>query len=137
MRELQAGGEFDLLVVCVAGWIPSWAVFAVIEPFRHKPMVLWGLSGWKDGGRHVTTADQAGTTALRKPMADMGYHFKYVVTYRERELPLDAILGYAQAVRAAALLRTAKIGMAGYRDMRLYGPDALSGLRPWEAMVLD
>lgn len=121
VRELQAGGEFDLLVVCVAGWIPSWAVFAVIEPFRHKPMVLWGLSGWKDGGRHVTTADQAGTTALRKPMADMGYHFKYVVTYRERELPLDAILGYAQAVRAAALLRTAKIGMAGYRDMRLYG----------------
>lgn len=121
VRELQAGGDFDLLIVCIAGWIPSWAVFSVIEPFRHKPMILWGLSGWKEGDRYVTTADQAGTTALRKPMADMGYQFKYVVTYREKELPIDAILGYAQAARAAALLKTAKIGMAGYRDMRLYG----------------
>ncbi|MEI8062975.1 MAG: hypothetical protein WCH84_02815, partial [Verrucomicrobiota bacterium] len=25
VRELQAGGELDLLIVCVAGWIPSWA----------------------------------------------------------------------------------------------------------------
>jgi hypothetical protein len=77
-REL-AGSDFDLLVVCLAGWIPSHAVIAVVDQFRHKPMVLWGLSGWNEGGRLVTTADQAGTTALRKPMQDLGYCFKYVV----------------------------------------------------------
>lgn len=118
--ELSAH-DFDLLIVCVAGWIPSWAVFSVIEPFKHKPMLLWGLSGWKEGDRFVTTADQAGTTALRKPMADMGYTFNYVVTYRGQPPRIAEIVDYAQAARAAALLKTAKVGMAGYRDMRLYG----------------
>jgi L-fucose isomerase-like protein len=119
-REL-AGHEFDLLIVCVAGWIPSWAVVSVIEPFKHKPMVLWGLSGWQEGDRFVTTADQAGTTALRQPLTDMGYTFKYVVTYRGQKPNLTGIIHYAEAARATALLKTARIGMVGYRDMRLYG----------------
>ena len=93
----------------------------MIEPFKHKPMILWGLSGWKEGNKFVTTADQAGTTALRKPMEDMGYIFKYVVTYRGGKPDIDSIASYADAARTATLLRTAKIGMAGYRDMRLYG----------------
>lgn len=121
LRELQGGGEFDLLVICVAGWIPSWAVMSVIEPFKHKPMILWGLTGWQDGDHYVTTADQAGTTALRKPMADMGYTFKYVVTYRGQPHKIDEIMNYARAARTVALLKSARIGMAGYRDMRLYG----------------
>lgn len=119
-RELS-GKDFDLLVICIAGWIPSWAVFSVIEPFKHKPMILWGLTGWQEGDRFVTTADQAGTTALRKPMEDMGYKFKYVVTYRGEKPKINEILDYAKASRAASLLKTAKIGMSGYRDMRLYG----------------
>ena len=121
VRELQTGGDFDLLIICVAGWIPSWAVLSVIEHFKHKPMILWGLTGWQDGDRFVTTADQAGTTALRKPMADMGYKFKYVVTYRGQQPGINEIVVYAEAARAVSLLKTARIGMAGYRDMRLYG----------------
>ncbi len=121
VRELKAGPEFDVLIVCVAGWIPSWAVFSVIEPFKHKPIVLWGLSGWQEGSRFVTTADQAGTTALRKPMADMGYTFKYVVTYRGQSPRVAEAVSYAKAANAAAWLKSARIGMAGYRDMRLYG----------------
>ena len=78
VRELKAGGDFDLLVVCVAGWIPSWAVLRVTDELRHKPILLWGLTGWMEGGRLVTTADQAGTTALRKVFEDMGYRFRYV-----------------------------------------------------------
>ena len=120
-RTELAKADFDVLIVCVAGWIPSWAVFSVIEPFKHKPMVLWGLSGWQDGDRFVTTADQAGTTALRKPMEDMGYKFKYVVTYRGQKPRIEEVVTYAKAACAAAELRNAKIGMAGYRDMGLYG----------------
>ncbi len=120
-RTELARNDFDLLIICVAGWIPSWAVFSVIEPFKHKPMILWGLSGWQEGDRFVTTADQAGTTALRKPMEDMGYDFKYVVNYRGEKPRIAEIINYAEAARAASLLKTAKIGMAGYRDMRLYG----------------
>jgi len=120
-RKELAGADFDLLIVCVAGWIPSHAVFGVIEPFKHKPMLLWGLSGWNEEGRFITTADQAGTTALRKPMQDMGYCFKYIVTYKDKPAPIQKIMNYAKAARAAALLKDAKIGMMGYRDMRLYG----------------
>ena len=72
------GQEFDVLVVCIAGWIPTHAVVKVTEHFRHKPMVLWGLCGWIEDDRLVTTADQAGTSALRKTFADLGYKFRYV-----------------------------------------------------------
>jgi L-fucose isomerase-like protein len=51
----------------------------------------------------------------------MGYTFKYVVTCRGQEPKIGEILSYARAAYATAQLRTAKIGMAGYRDMRLYG----------------
>lgn len=113
--------DFDVLILCLAGWIPSHAVIAVADCFRHKPMVLLGLTGWEEGGRFVTTADQAGTTALRKPMADLGYTFKYVATYRGQEPPVEQVLSYCRAARAAALLRGARIGTMGYRDMKLYG----------------
>ena len=96
-------------------------MIAVADAFRHKPMILLGLTGWQEGERFVTTADQAGTTALRKPMADLGYTFKYVVTYRGQELPVGAIMSYAKAAHAAAALRGARIGTMGYRDMNLYG----------------
>ena len=116
-----AGKEFDLLVICIAGWIPSHAVIAVIDVFRHKPMLLWGLTGSMEGNRFVTTADQAGTTALRKPMHDLGYVFKYVVNRYGAPPDLGKIVGFANAARAASLLRGARIGQMGYRDMRLYG----------------
>ncbi|HZD57119.1 MAG TPA: hypothetical protein VE136_10370, partial [Anaerolineales bacterium] len=76
--EDLAGQDFDLLIVCLAGWIPSHTVIDVISPFAHKPMVLWGLTGYYEGEKLVTTADQAGTTALRDPMEAMGFKFKYI-----------------------------------------------------------
>lgn len=113
--------DFDLLVLCVAGWIPSHAVISVLAPFRHKPMILWGLAGWMDGGRLVTTADQAGTSALRKPMQDLGLRFCYVYEIFDRPVRMDRIVRYARACRAVRLLQGARIGQMGYRDMRLYG----------------
>ncbi len=113
--------NFDVLIACIAGWIPTHAVIKVTEHFRHKPMVLWGLCGWMEGDRLVTTADQAGTTALRKTFYDMGYDFKYV--YDIIGLPSNSkkVYEYAVAAAAAQKLRHARSGMAGYRDMNLYG----------------
>ena len=119
--EAFRGQEFDLLVACVAGWIPSHAVLGVLDPFRHKPLLLWGLAGWTEGGRLVTTADQAGTSALRQPLADLGYRFKYVYEVAGAGPRLPAITSFARAARAASAMRGARIGMMGYRDMRLYG----------------
>ena len=115
------GQEFDCLVVCIAGWIPTHAVVKITEQYRHKPMVLWGLCGWTEGDRLVTTADQAGTTALRKTFYDLGYTFKYVYDIVGLPSKSKVVYNFAKAASAAARLRSAKSGMAGYRDMNLYG----------------
>jgi L-fucose isomerase-like protein len=121
-REDLARQDFDLLIVCLAGWIPSHTVIDVISPWAHKPMVLWGLTGHYEDGRLVTTADQAGTSALRDPMEAMGFKFKYI--YDTPDAPFGSakkIAAFAEIARAAALLRRSRVGMMGYRDMRLYG----------------
>jgi L-fucose isomerase-like protein len=120
LRELKHE-EFDLLIVCIAGWIPSWAVIRITSQFAHKPMLLWGLTGYTQGGRLVTTADQAGTTALRKVFEDLGYRFKYVYESPGTQPKTEQIRSFAAAARAESLLKRAKVGMMGYRDMRLYG----------------
>ena len=113
--------SFDALVLCVAGWIPTHAVIKISEHFRHLPVVLWGLCGWMEGDKLVTTADQAGTSGIRATLEDMGYTFKYV--YNTVGLPSRAkkVADYCKAAIAAANLRHQKAGMAGYRDMNLYG----------------
>ena len=113
--------DFDALVLCVSGWIPTHAVISIAEQFRHKPMVLWGLCGWIENGHLVTTADQAGTSALRKTMVDLGYCFKYIYDIIGKPSHSKDVTNFAIAATAAKRLRCAKIGMGGYRDMRLYG----------------
>ena len=115
-------GRFDSIVICIAGWIPSHAVIKITEHFRHIPMVLWGLCGWtEDGGRLVTTADQAGTSALRAVFDRLGYIFTYVYDIIGLPSGADRVVDFCRAACAAEKLRHARVGMAGYRDMNLYG----------------
>ena len=113
--------KFDALVVCVAGWIPTHAVVKVTEHYRHLPMVLWGLCGWYEGDRLVTTADQAGTTGLRATFEGLGYKFKYVYDVMGRKTKSAQVAEFCRAAITAKEMLTAKVGMAGYRDMNLYG----------------
>ena len=113
--------RFELLVVCVAGWIPTHAVIKVIDKFRHTPMLLWGLCGWMEGDTIVSTADQAGTTGLRHAMQEMGYKFKYVWSTMGLPAPVEELRTWAKAVEASVLLRDARMGTMGWRDMLLYG----------------
>ena len=115
-------GRFDSIVICIAGWIPSHAVIKITEHFRHIPMVLWGLCGWtEDGGRLVPTADQAGTSALRAVFDRLGYNFTYVYDIIGLPSGADRVADFCRAACAAEKLRHARVGMAGYRDMNLYG----------------
>ena len=84
-------------------------------------MVLWGLCGWKENGRIITTAEQAGTTAIRPAFEALGYTFKYVYNTIGKEWPMDKIAAFVAACRARKNLRSAKVGTMGYRDMLLYG----------------
>lgn len=119
--EALAKESFDALVVCIAGWIPTHAVIKVTEHYRHLPMVLWGLCGWYEGDRLVTTADQAGTTGLRATFEGLGYKFKYVYDIIGKKTRSAAVADYCRTAIAAKQLLTDKVGMAGYRDMNLYG----------------
>ena len=113
--------SYDLLVVCIAGWIPTHAVIWVIDNFKNTPMLLWGLCGKLENGRIVSTADQAGSTALRFAMQAMHYRFTYIYNVIGKPLPLGKIMSFANACYALRKLRNARIGTMGYRDMLLYG----------------
>ncbi|MBR2571117.1 MAG: hypothetical protein IKE30_03175 [Clostridia bacterium] len=115
------GFEMSSLVVCVAGWVPTHAVIRVTDPYRHIPMLLWGLCGWMENGRLITTAEQAGTSALRPAFEALGYRFKFVYNIVGKEYPLQRITSYLNACGARAALRSARVGTMGYRDMLLYG----------------
>jgi L-fucose isomerase-like protein len=113
--------ELDCLIVCVAGWVPTHAVIRVTDAFRHLPVLLWGLCGWKENGKIVTTAAQAGTTAIRPALEAMHYRFKYVYSVIGKPEPIEKIDAFVSAAHAAKLLRNARVGSMGYRDMLLYG----------------
>ena len=113
--------DADCLIVCVAGWVPTHAVIRVTDAFRHLPMLLWGLCGWWEGGRLVTTADQAATTAIRPAFEAMHYRFKYIYNVVGKPEPVEKIEAFTNAAYAAHSLRSARIGTMGYRDMLLYG----------------
>ena len=119
--EKLSGKDFSCLIVCVAGWVPTHAVIRVTDKFRHLPMLLWGLCGWRENGRIITTAEQAGTTAIRPAFEALGYTFKYVYNIIDKPYPLDKIQAWLAAACAKNALRTAHIGTMGYRDMLLYG----------------
>ncbi|MFA6172195.1 MAG: hypothetical protein WC701_00795 [Kiritimatiellales bacterium] len=119
VKDLSAK-RIDVLVVCIAGWIPTHAVIGVINEFKHVPMLLWGLAGYYEGNRLITTADQAGTTALRKTMEDLGYRFSFVYDCPGKPPKIEAIKNFLLAVSATRALQQAKVGMMGYRDMNLY-----------------
>ena len=113
--------SFDFLIICIAGWIPSYPVIRILEEFSYKPILLWGLSGSYENGRLMTTAAQAGTSAIRKIMEDMNYNFKFLYNCPNLEPRMEEINKFAKASKTLNLLKHSKIGMMGFRDMNLYG----------------
>ncbi|NLZ56564.1 MAG: hypothetical protein GX900_07905 [Clostridiaceae bacterium] len=120
IARLKEASDLCAIVVCVAGWIPTHAVIRVCDHFRHLPMLLWGLCGWKDNGRLITTAEQAGTTAMRRVFEEMGYKFKYITDQTDRERDVAGIADFLTAAATAKTLRSSRVGSFGYRDMILY-----------------
>jgi L-arabinose isomerase len=112
--------DFDLLIICLAGWIPSHAVISISNEFKFKPIILWGLAGDMENGRIVTAAPQAGTTALRKVFDDLGYKFRYIYNIIGKPSPLEKIKSFALAASAVKSMESTKVGMMGFRDMKLY-----------------
>ena len=120
--------DLDCLIVCVAGWIPTHAVIRVTDHFRHIPMLLWGLCGWKENGRIITTAEQAGTTAIRPAFEALEYTFKYVYNVIGKPWPMDKIEAFIsegeeqelrKANRLLAQMKTEDL-IKGYEQLGAY-----------------
>ena len=108
------------LIICIAGWIPTHAVIRVTDHYSHIPMVLWGLCGWKENGRIITTAEQAGTTALRPAFEAMSYSFKYIYNIIDKPWPMKKIDAFVTAAAAKKALRSAIVGTMGYRYVAVW-----------------
>ncbi len=113
-------GDFDFLIACIASWIESPIVMEVLRQFRHKPVLLWGLGGYTKDGSLVSPASQAGTSALREPLTQMGFRFKSIYEEPDSPLSIDKVKYFAIVAKAIRKLVDAKIGMMGYADMGLY-----------------
>ena len=112
--------NFDFLIICIAGWIPSHAVIAITHEFKNKPMILWGLAGDIENGRLVTLAPQAGLLPFVKCLMTLGISSSYLYNICGNPSPLDKILSFALAAKAVNSIENTKVGMMGFRDMKLY-----------------
>ena len=113
-------GDFDFLIICISSWIESPIVVKVLREFKHKPILLWGLGGYTKDGSLVSPASQAGTPALREPLAQMGFKFKFIYDWPDSPMNIDKVKDFAIVANAIKELSNAKIGMVGYADMGLY-----------------
>ena len=120
IAKLQ-GKDICCLLVCVEGWIPTHAVIRVTDKFRHLPILLWSMCGWHDRGHIVTTADQAGSTAIRPAFEALDYKFKFVYSVMDQPAPIEKLGAFINAAYTVKCLRDARMGTMGYRDMLLYG----------------
>ena len=110
VKELS-NKDYDFIIFCIAGWIPSHAVISVANEFSHVPMLLWGLTGYYKNDVLITTADQAGTSALRKVFEDLCYKFKYLYDCIGSPPKIDKVEDFGKVARAVSLLKHSKLGM--------------------------
>ena len=53
--ERLSGSSLDVLILCVAVWIPSYALIRTADASKNVPMILWGLCGGNGAAVHVVT----------------------------------------------------------------------------------
>lgn len=119
IRELKTK-DWDFLIANVINWIDIRGVTRVLMAFRDKPMVLYSFGGFTEGDTLISPAAGAGSTALRYPLEQWGFTFKYLFNAPDSAMDVEGILQFGRAARAAAKLKTARVGMVGWNDMGLY-----------------
>ena len=122
IQELKAKAEdWDFLIINIINWTEPRGVFRVVNAFKNEPIVLYSFGGWTDeNGTLISPAAGAGSTALRYPMEQMGFKFKYLFNGPDMPMDVDGIIKFGKAARVVKQLRYARLGMVGFNDMGLY-----------------
>jgi L-fucose isomerase-like protein len=119
IKELKQG-EWDFLIANIINWIEVRGVTRVLLEFRDKPVVLYSFGGFTEGDTLISPAAGAGTTAIRYPLEQWGFKFKYFFNAPDSPMDVESIVKFGRAVQTAKKLRYARVGMVGFNDMGLY-----------------
>ena len=119
IEELKKG-EWDFLIANIINWIEVRGVTRVLLEFRDRPVVLYSFGGFTEGDTLISPAAGAGTTAIRYPLEQWGFKFKYLFNAPDAPMDTEGILAFGRAAQVAKKLRKTRVGMVGYNDMGLY-----------------
>ena len=50
------GKQFDLIIANIISWVEAPNVIAVLERFKHKPIILWSHTMFKEGENSLPSA---------------------------------------------------------------------------------
>ena len=119
IRELRTC-DWDFLIANVINWVDMRGVTRVLMEFRDRPMVLYSFGGFTEGDTLISPAAGAGTTAIRYPMEQWGFKFKYFYNAPDTPMDTDSIIKFGRACTTVRKLKHARCGMIGFNDMGLY-----------------
>jgi len=112
--------DWDFLIANIVNWIEVRGVTRVLLEFRDRPMVLYSFGGFTEGDTLISPAAGAGTTAIRYPLEQWGFKFKYLFNGPDSPMDVDGIIKFGRAAQVAKRLRKTRVGMVGFNDMGLY-----------------
>jgi L-fucose isomerase-like protein len=113
-------GEWDFLIANIINWIEVRGVTRVLLSFRDRPVLLYSFGGFTEGDTLISPAAGAGTTAIRYPLEQWGFRFKYLFNAPDAPMDTGGIVAFGRAAQVSRKLRTTRVGMIGYNDMGLY-----------------
>ncbi|MCK4965705.1 hypothetical protein KAS50_01665 [bacterium] len=119
VKELKAQ-EWDFLIVNILQWIDYRGVMKVLLEFKDKPLILYSYGSFYEGDRLVTPAPGAGSTAIRYPLEQWGFKFKYLFNGPGEPMDVESIVKFGRAAQVKRKLNQTKVGMIGFHDMGLY-----------------
>ncbi len=112
--------DWDFLIANIINWVDIRGVIRVLREFKEKPMVLYSFGGFSEGDTLISPAAGAGSTAVRYPMEQWGFRFKYLFNAPDTPMDTDGIVKFGRACQVERKLKYARAGMIGFNDMGLY-----------------
>jgi L-fucose isomerase-like protein len=119
IEELKAQ-DWDFLIANVINWVEVRGVTRVLLAFRDRPVLLYSFGGFTEGDTLISPAAGAGTTAIRYPLEQWGFKFKYLFNGPDAPMDTKGILTFGRAAQVSKKLRKTRVGMVGFNDMGLY-----------------
>ena len=119
IAELKQG-NWDFLIANIINWIDIRGVIRVLREFKEKPMVLYSFGGFSEGNTLISPAAGAGSTAIRYPLEQWGFRFKYLFNAPDTPMDTEGVVKFGRACQVERKLKYARAGMIGFNDMGLY-----------------